>query len=457
MGKKLKRGFYWRGGVVWVRTDPITGQRRSTECSDPEAAYLSDVERQRIAASPAYAASLTEKVGDWVTKTLDRKKATRSAGTVHMYEVKLGHAARIFGAEAPLASVDAGAIDRYIEQRGREGAIDNTIARELTCITQMLRLAKRAKCYPHDLDEVLPVGFSAKYKPVTRTLKMADLPKLLAELRKPYERAWVCFVLATGADAGDVLRAEPSDYDPVRKVMRVRGTKNTSRDAEVPVLPHVEHLLELALPHLPINWPGASNGIGRACARAKLPHLSPKDLRRTAASWLAAAGADISHISRFLRHKSDTMARLVYAQISPEELGELLALDTRSLYGNVTASHGPLGGTGIHKGFKKPFPKLCDPEDPENRGGEQGREGAIGGERRTETSQPEDHRLRKPLAAAAEPGAIADYTGLTPADLADCRQIRADLRTAMSQRPGLARCSAAAWALAAVASWKGVR
>jgi integrase len=67
-----------------------------------------------------------------------------------------------------------------------------------------------------------------------------------------------------------------------------------------------------------------------------------------------------------------------------------------------------------------------------------------------------DHRLRKPLHDAAEPGAIADYPGLTPADLADCRQIRADLRTALSQRPGLARCSAAAWALAAVASWKGV-
>ena len=58
--------------------------------------------------------------------------------------------------------------------------------------------------------------------------------------------------------------------------------------------------------------------------------------------------------------------------------------------------------------------------------------------------------------SSAELEARQDYPGLTPAELADCRQILADLRTALSQRPGLARCSAAAWSLAAVASWKGV-
>ena len=67
------------------------------------------------------------------------------------------------------------------------------------------------------------------------------------------------------------------------------------------------------------------------------------------------------------------------------------------------------------------------------------------------------HRFRKPFVTADEPGAIADYPGLTPAELADCRQIRADLRTALSHRPGLARCSAAAWSLAFAAMRGGRR
>jgi site-specific recombinase XerD len=331
MGKKLRRGFYWRGGVIWVRTDPIDRLPRSTGRRDAAAAYLWEAERQRVSASPGYAASLAASFGDWVVRTIDIKTREKSAGTVNMYQTKLGHFVRIWGEECRLASVSAPGVDAYIKQRQGEGAKNNTIRRELTCLRQLLRFAKRAGQYPADIAEVMPVGFSANYTPTTRTLKVADLPALLAALPSDTERAWVCLAIAVGADAGDIERATKADYDPVRKVMRVRGTKTVSRDAEVPILEHVETLFLYALERLPVSWPRASKALGEACARAGIPHLSPKDLRRTASSWLIAAGANQSHVSRFLRHKNDAMVRMVYGQVTPEELGSLLGDSAKTL------------------------------------------------------------------------------------------------------------------------------
>ncbi len=325
MGKRLKQGFYWRGGVIWVRTDPVERRARTTGCRDPEAAYMWRAERERIAANPSYAASLTAKVGHWVTKTIDIKRATKSAGTVNMYETKLGHFARVWGVELPLASIDADRVDAYIAQRREEGAKSNTIHRELTCLRQMLRFAKRAKAFPTDLGEVMPVGFSSEYKPVTRTLSMEDLPKLWKALRTDERRAWVAFALVTGADNADVERARPEDYDAARQVVRVRGTKTGTRDAEVPVQPHLRELFEWAHARLPVSWPRASKGLGDACRRAGIPHLSPKDLRRTAGNLMAERGVDITSISRFLRHGSDAMARKVYTPVRAEALGRVIA------------------------------------------------------------------------------------------------------------------------------------
>ncbi len=403
MAKKLKRGFYWRGGIVWVRTDPIDGKARSTGCHDPRAAELWRSERERLAASPRYAASLKASVEDWVKRTIAHKTGQRAEGTLHMYGVKLGHAIRVFGATSPIASVTPGTVDLYIAQRRREGAKNNTIKRELTCLRQMLRLAKRAGAYEPDIAEVMPVGFSAEYKPVTRTLVAAELPKLLAALRDDTERAWVCLALALAADVGDVERARPEDYDAARGVMRVRGTKTTSRDAEVPVLPHTRPLLEFALPHLPVSWPGASAGLGRACKRAGLPHLSPKDLRRTSASWLVAAGADGSHVSRFLRHKSDTMVRLVYGQMKPEELGALIGKDVSESLHPLSR---PLGGTadaGDLKGHSNPR----SPKKARAKLGASGHvEAAVGGSGVTAgvTVDEDERAFRMALAESSERG-----------------------------------------------------
>ncbi len=102
MGKKLRRGFYWRNETIWIRTDPITSKAASTGCHVAAAAYAWRDGRERLATDPSYSAARKATVGDWVKRALAHKAARRAEGTLHMYEVKLGHVARLFGADSSL-------------------------------------------------------------------------------------------------------------------------------------------------------------------------------------------------------------------------------------------------------------------------------------------------------------------------------------------------------------------
>lgn len=354
MGKRLKRGFYWRGPVIWTR-DPVTGKRTSTGCTDPAAAELWRARRERIAADPVHAAASSATVGRWCQRVMVIKAAEKSEGTQEMYAVKLGHIARVFGADSPMTVFNSpeGAVrvDAYIAQRLREGVKKNTIARELTALRQLLKYAKRAGEFGGDIQAIMPVGFSSEYVPVERTLNLDDLPKLFAALRNDKERAWVCMALAFAADKADVHRMRQDDYDPETGLFHVRGTKTRVRDAWLPVLPQFRELFEYGFAHLPLDWHRSSKGVGEACARAGIPHLSPKDLRRTTITWMAENGVAQEMASRFARHVGDQMVRKVYAQVKPRALGSLIVAQL----GTTTSRFsGPLGGIGRRTGLKRP-------------------------------------------------------------------------------------------------------
>lgn len=66
----------------------------------------------------------------------------------------------------------------------------------------------------------------------------------------------------------------------------------------------------------------AARSIEVACVALGMTHASWNDLRRTHARWLRREGVAVELIGEQLRHTGPTMARRVYARITPGELGE---------------------------------------------------------------------------------------------------------------------------------------
>ncbi|HEY3494804.1 MAG TPA: hypothetical protein VGK73_08970 [Polyangiaceae bacterium] len=275
------------------------------------------------------------------------KAETKSEGTQQMYAQKLGHAVRIFGAKSPMTVIDAPAVDRFIKQRQREGVTNNTIHRELTCMMQMLKLARRGGAYHLEISQVKPVGFSSGYVPRKTHLQRKELRTLLDGLTQE-QAAWVCMSIATGGDISDVERVQPGDYDPATQTIQLRGTKNRYRTARIPVPDMYLDLLERALPFLPFSWPRVSKDLPEACERLGVTRVTPKDLRRTAATWLKEEGVDIATLGRWLRHGGTKVAYDVYDQSSAESTGEAIRAQTQDRYTDA----GPPGETGRRGGLK---------------------------------------------------------------------------------------------------------
>lgn len=328
--RRTKEGLYKRGTFWWTR-DPATGRRVSTHCRDREAARLWRAERERLAADPTHAAAHAARLEDWVEKTIAHKRRRRSAGTASMYEVKLGHALRVLG-DCRLGDVTPSAVDRYVVQREEEGADPGTVRLEIVCLTQLVKLARRAGVWAGDPAALRPVGMPGQAAPRDRWLTHSEVAHLRATLR-PERFAVVAAAVASSARLSELYRLDPArDWDAVRGVVRLRGTKTEESDREVPILSMMRPLWEEALPHLPTRWRHLNREVSRAITRAGLAPASPNDLRRTFASWLIQAGVDRGLVARMMGHKDSRMVERVYGRATPEQVA-ILAERTLETHG----------------------------------------------------------------------------------------------------------------------------
>lgn len=328
MASAKREGFYKRGEsrFWWCRTDPVTGKACSTGCTDLEAAKLWRAGRERLAADPAYAASLEATFGEWAQKFLASKRRDGSSkDTVDFYRWKLGHPLRFWGADRKLATIDPTTFDEYVAQRRAETASDHTISREVDATIQALKLAKRAGVYSADLTTLRPPDLHASYVPRKRTLSRSEVARLRAHL-SPIGDAFVCVCLALGCRRSEALKLQPSDIDMAAGVAFIRGTKTEGAEREVPVLSVFRELLEAAMPMLPLDPSRrayVSVELRRACLKAGIPHASPNDLRRTHATWLLEAGVDRDVIRRLLGHTTTRLVDQVYGRPAPAALAAL--------------------------------------------------------------------------------------------------------------------------------------
>lgn len=331
-------GVYVRGPSYWIQ---FQGRRTSLKTADPKAAELHARDIHRASADPTYAAARDTTLGaacaDWaaIAPTAGNREKPRSPHTLAMQRTHMGHLVRILGEDLQLAHLDSGAVDRYSQQRRRE-AIGKfkrrpveaaTVDKELGTLRLVLRHAARAGRYHHPLDVVIPSA-SSTYTPLERALTLEQVPLLLAQLSSA--RAATCaYIVALGADWCAVERAERWDLGTEKLCARsvlVRGTKNSKRWAEVPIVPPFGPLAEIARQWLIANgslyaWGKGDRSLERACARAGVPRVTPRDLRRTHGQILAEHGVPPYLIGEMLRHADSRMAERAYGQRKRDTVG----------------------------------------------------------------------------------------------------------------------------------------
>jgi integrase len=367
--------LYRRGKIWWAWTvDPQTGEqaRFSTGATDKTAARIVLAGRERDAADPDTARKKQATLGDAFALLLaDRaslvKAGKRSEATVDFYTDHLrpwylfaGRVARRIGADRRddaftseereqlielgkcAALIDAGDerfVDAFILHRRANETSENTVSKDRATFRAALKLAKRARIWAGDLELLFPAGFSPEYVPdrlfLTREQGFALLRAFDAVptghgdevVAQHHRRAYLAFILATGADAGDVPRALREDVAR-RDLVRVRGTKNKNRDRCVPIITTWQReLLAYVRKHadgeggmLFSSWGNIRRSLVAACDRGGVPPIGPRRLRHTYSHWLKAEGIHHDELAPAMGHADTRMLDRVYGRTEGDEL-----------------------------------------------------------------------------------------------------------------------------------------
>jgi integrase len=232
-----------------------------------------------------------------------------------------------------LALIDAADerfVDAFTVYRRANEIAEHTIAHDRGTFRAALKLAKRARIWSGDIGNIFQ-RFELGYEPVQHWVSHEDAAKLLDAVILPNRKAYVSFILATGAELAAVERAQRSDTSP--DMVRVRGTKNAHRDRLVPVVTQWQKdLLTYVVAHadgedglLFTPWMSALRSIKQACIRAKVQHMNRHALRHTFAHWMKQEGVQHSELHVAMGHATTMMLDRIYGRAEGAELASAMA------------------------------------------------------------------------------------------------------------------------------------
>lgn len=281
---------------------------------------------------------------------------TKAEGTRDMYRKKGRRLLKTLG-NPWVHEVDSTMLDKYITRRRSDepehgGAADHTIQKELITVRRALKFALKSKTL-HELPHW--PEFSPDYTPRKVWLTVDQFEKLCAEL-EPERRLWASLAALAGCRAGEAERVAWEMVDFKANRIRVPGSKtDMSKDRPVPIAPALRaRLLEvpkasrrgLVVPH----WGNVNRDLHAACVRAKVPKVSPNDLRRTFASWLVQNGAPTLTVAALMGHSTTRMIEKVYGKLTAANLDAAMAvMPARGVTDGVT-TWVPNLGTPDHTG-----------------------------------------------------------------------------------------------------------
>lgn len=383
-----------RSGARWYRTTKI---REPNKSAARQVARQIEMEIASGADSATNAAKSDRLALDdaCVLMLEAAERSQRSPHTLKFLETKSRHLLRVLGASKRCSDITLTDTTKYTDTRISEGASRHTALLEIRTLVQALRrAAKMGKFVPRvDPLHLKPDELQGAYVPRERWLPQPELDTLLAELA-PDRQDYVLVMAWCGLRLSELLGLKAGDVDLKGNELVLRGTKTKGARRRIPLAPVARQTLKKRVDGVPAArgifppWgnvqrdldaaclriearlnPGWSRPPGRAAKlqpkkrgaakdsgavapkrdvkgrppakrdRARPPvrfdTVTPNDLRRTFASWLANAGVPQQQARELMGHASTAMLDKVYARLAPQTLHTAIAMLPTSLAGDL--------------------------------------------------------------------------------------------------------------------------
>lgn len=216
------------------------------------------------------------------------------------------------------------------EKRRKDGVSDNTIIKEGSHLRAALALAVADKIIPPPAPYV---EFPQKPPGRARWLTREEAAKLIAACKTAHTRLFILIALHTGARAGAILDLtwDRVDFEAGLITLALPTREQAKkRRATVPMSATLRHELaaakEAAQTDHVIEYRGHRvkrmiTAFNDTVKRAGIPHCTPHDLRRTAATWMVQAGIPTAKVARYLGD-TEAMIEKVYGKHAPGYLKE---------------------------------------------------------------------------------------------------------------------------------------
>lgn len=267
----------------------------------------------------------------------------RSPHTVRAYTGDvvslLDHAVRM--GVSRLDELDLSVLRSWLARLRTTGAARGSLARRAAAARSFTRWAHRDGLIPHDAGQRLASPKAQRDLPsVLRADQAEELMTAPARFDDPIafrDRAVLELLYATGIRVSELVGLDIDDVDSGRRVVRVlgKGAKERSVPYGQPAQKAVDDWLSRGRRKLAIVGSGSALLLGAKGRRmqattvrqvvaayaqaAGLPHLSPHDLRHTAATHLLEGGADLRSVQELLGHASLSSTQ-IYTHVSIDRL-----------------------------------------------------------------------------------------------------------------------------------------
>lgn len=211
---------------------------------------------------------------------------------------------------------------KYAIKRRKEGVGNETIRKEIGIVRTALRWNNPACPAVFELPPAPP--------PRERYLTRDEYRRLLDACKPPHLRLFIMLALATAGRKSAILELTWDRVDFEKGLIRLGlGDKRAKGRATVPMTESLRTALleakEGALTEYVVEY-GArrvldiKTGFISAARTAGIKGITPHDLRRTAAVWMAEAGVPMAEIAQYLGHSTPAITYRVYARFSPDYL-----------------------------------------------------------------------------------------------------------------------------------------